>query len=94
MWGGVGGVGWLSGGWNWMVGVCGCSKWVEGFRGVDVHSCDVAVGGHDFVEFFGVSVPRWNGDCRIIGKCPDGSLAKAFVDDTEKAIGGNRKYEW
>ena len=31
MWSGVGGVGvgWLSGGWNWLVGVCGCSKWVE-----------------------------------------------------------------
>ena len=24
----------------------------NGFRGVDVHGCNVAIGGHNFVEFF------------------------------------------
>ena len=63
----------------WMGGVAEGNG--NGFRGVDVHRGDVAVSGHDFVELFRVSVPRWDGNCRVIGEGPDGGFPKALVDD-------------
>ena len=44
------------------------------------------------MKFFRVAVPRWYSDCCVVREGPDGSLANLLVDDSEEAVGRNRKY--